>query len=239
MRATTIATCLIVWGVLMVQDPVLGKGGGVGHAGGGGFGGGGFHGGSIGNAGNVNNHPYYGGDYGWGYQMGPVGFEGDGDLGDSSGSASVTAYTGTGGGPPGELQDGKGVNVPHGPVDPGGPSWDSDWWDHDPRSGEERAAAAAPDASTGTAVASLPRGTTTVYHSGSPYYYSDGVFYEPSDSGYEVVAPPLGITVNRLPRGAEIEKVGNLQYFVYNDTYYQALYGGSGVVYQVVEDPGS
>ena len=238
MRATTIAICLIVCGVLMVQGPALGKGGGVGH-GGGGFSGGGFHGGSIGNAGNVNNHPYYGGYYGWGYQMGPVGFEGDGNLGGSSGSTGVTAYTGTGGGPPGELQDGKGVNVAQGAIDPGGPSWDSDWWDHDPRSEAEVAASAAPAAATGAAVQSLPRGTSTVYHSGSSYFYSDGVFYQASDSGYEVVAPPTGINVNQVPRDAEMVQIGNFQYFVYNDTYYQALYGGSGVVYQVVEDPHS
>lgn len=233
MRSSMTIVCLIASALLMVQGPVLAKGGG-------GFGGGGFHGGSIGNVGHVNNHPYYGGGYyGWGYQMGPVGFEGDGDLGGSGGSTGVTAYTGTGGGPPGKLQDGKGVNVPHGAIDPGGPSWDSDWWDRDPRSEEERAAAAAPDAATGTAVASLPGGTNTVYHSGTAYYYSEGTFYETADSGYEVVAPPPGITVNQLPQSAEIEKVGNVQYFVYNDVYYQALYGGGGVVYQVVEDPRS
>ena len=124
MRTSTTAICLIASGMLMVQGPLLAKGGGGGHAGSGGFGGGGFHAGSIGNAGHVNNHPYYGGYSGYGYAMGPTEFQGDGDLNDrGSGSAAPVAVTGTGGGPPEELQNGRGVYVPRGSGDPDGPSW--------------------------------------------------------------------------------------------------------------------
>ena len=111
---------------------------------------------------------------------------------------------------------------------------DSDWWSQDPRAG-----AAATDVSIGTAVASLPRGCDTVYASNVPYYFSDGTYFQEADSGYRVVAPPIGIEVKQLPSTAEIVKVGSKQYLVYNDVYYQALYGGSGILYKVVEDPNS
>ena len=232
MKNSTTAICLIASGILMVQGPLLARGGG-------GFGGGGFNGGSIGNAGNVGNHPYYpGGGYGYAYQMGATEFAGDEDLrsGDfGADSGAPTAYTGTGGGPPEELQDVTGINVQGGEIVTDGPSWANDWWANDPRSAEE-AAAAGP---AGSAVASLPRGSYTVYASNASYYYSLGTFYQEADSGYQVVTPPIGIEVRQLPNAAEIVNANNQQYFVYNDIYYQALYGGSGVVYKVVENPNS
>jgi len=242
MRFPTTAICLIAGGILMVQGPLLGQGGGGGHAGGGGFGGGGFHSGSIGNAGHVNNRPNYpGGYYGYPYRIGPTTLAGDEDLNArGSGSAAPVAGTGTGGGPPEKLQDGTGVYVPHGPTDPGGASWDSDWWARDPRSeGEKTASAAAADASIGTVVPSLPRGYDTLYAPNARYYFVEGTFYQAADSGYQAVEAPMGIEVKQVPRDAEILEVKSQQYFVYKDVYYQALYSGSGIVYKVVEDPNS
>lgn len=238
MRTLTTAVCVIVVGMLVVQAPLLARGGGAAHArGGGAFGNGGFHGGSIGNAGHVNNRPYYGGGYyGYGYQMGQTGFEGDGDLGGSGGgSGSITAYTGTGGGPPGELQDGRGVNKSPSQGDTGGPSWDSDWWDHDPHPEDHQAASGV----VGATVASLPMGGDTVYLSSQSYYYYAGRFYESTDSGYAVVAAPIGISVRTLPDEADLINVNGQQYFQLGDVYYQALYSGNGLVYKVVEDPHS
>lgn len=237
MKTSTTAICLIASGLVVVQGPLLAQRGGAAHAGGGGFGGGGFHGGSIGNVGHVNNHPYYGGGaYGYATNMGATEFAGDGDLGGRSrGATGTTAYSGTGGSPPEELQDGTGINVQGGEIVSDGPSWDNDWWANDPRSAAEAAAAG----STGTAVAALPRGCDTVFASNVPYYYSLGTFYQAADSGYQIVVPPIGIEVKQLPNAADMVKVDSQQYFVYDGTYYQALYGGSGVVYRVVEDPNS
>lgn len=230
MRKRTRAICWIASVMLTVPGPLL--------AGRGGFGGGGFHGGSIGNAGHVANRPYYSGGY-YGYAMGPTTFEGDEGLNSrGSGSAPPVAGTGTGGGPPEELQDGRGVYVPLGPRDPGGPSWDSDWWAQDPRTEAEiAAAAAAADAAVGSLVPSLPRNYDTLYAANARYYFAEGTFYQAAESGYQAVAPPIGIEVQQLPRTAEMVAVKSQQYVVYNDIYYQALYSGSGIVYKVVEDP--
>lgn len=233
MRPSTIAICWIASGILMAGGPALAKGGGAGA-------GGGFHAGSIGNAGIGNHRPYYPGGYGYAYGMGETTFAGDEDLNPSSGAAPV-AKTGTGGGPPpAPLEGGTGVYVPQGRTDPGGASWDSDWWAQDPRSEAEQAAiAAAIGADHGTVVPSLPRGYDTLYSPSGRYYFVDGTFYQEADSGYQVVPAPIGIEVKQAPYGAEMVEVGSQQYFVYNDVYYQALYGGSGIVYRVVEDPNS
>ena len=240
MRNPTIAICWLASGILMVQGPVLAQHGGGGHAGNGGFGGGGFHGGSIGNVGHVNNPRYRPGGYGYAYDMGETTFAGDGDLNAGGGSAAPVAGTGTGGGPPEKLQDGTGVYVPHGAIDPGGANWDSDWWARDPRSeAQQDARSAAVGASIGTVIPSLPRGYDTLYVPNARYYFIEGIFYQEADSGYQAVEAPMGIEVKQVPRDAEMIEVKSQPYFVYNDVYYQALYSGSGIIYKVVEDPNS
>jgi len=234
MRNRTTAIGWFASVLLMVQGPLL--------AGHGGLGGGGFPGGSIGNSGHVSNRPYHPGGYsGWGYPMGPTTVEGDQDLNSrGSGSAPPVAGTGTGGGPPEKPEDGRGIYVPQGARDPGGASWDSDWWAQDPRTEEEIAAAAAVvNASVGSVVPSLPRFYDTLWAANARYYFAEGSFYQATDSGYQVVAPPIGIEVDQIPRTAEMVKVKGQQYFHYHDIYYQAFYSGSGLVYKVVEDPNS
>jgi hypothetical protein len=173
--------------------------------------------------------------------MGSTTFEGDGDMNSrGSGSGAPVAGTGTGGGQPQELEDGRGVYVPLGATDPGGASWDSDWWAQDPRTEEEKAAGtAAAESRAGTVVSVLPRPYDVIYTSSGPYYFTKGTFFQAAESGYQVVAPPIGTEVRQLPREAEMLKVKGQQYFYCSDIYYQALYGGSGIVYKVVEDPNS
>ena len=95
------------------------------------------------------------------------------------------------------------------------------------------------NASVGSVVPSLPRFYDTLWAANARYYFAEGSFYQATDSGYQVVAPPIGIEVDQIPRTAEMVKVEGQQYFVYHDIYYQAFYSGSGVVYKVVEDPNS
>lgn len=241
MRILTTAFCLTASAVLMVQAPLLAELGGPGPGGGGGFGGGGFHGGSIGNAGHVNNYPYYGGGCCYGYAMGSTTVQGDENLNPGQNPASPVAGTGTGGGPPEKIQDGTGVYVSQGQVlDDGEAGFDNDWWGNDPRTESQKAADAAVKAGTGSTVPSLPRNYDTLYDPSGRYYLSQGTFFQSAESGgYQVVAPPIGIEVKQVPRNAEMVTVGNQQYFVYNDIYYQALYSGSGIIYKVVEDPGA
>jgi len=215
------------------------SGGSAAYAAGGRFGGGGFHGGSIGNAGHVATLPYVpGAYYGYGYEIGPTTVEGDeGPTG--GGTSAPTAYSGTGGGPPQELQDGRGVYVPRGSGSGEGPSWDSDWWAQDPRAGGQTVTGHAGDLEVGTVVTSLPMDREMVIAEGVTYYYLEGTFFRATDAGYQIVAPPIGIEIRHLPSSAEMVEVGGKQYLLHDDTYYQALYSGSGIVYKVVEDPSS
>ena len=51
----------------------------------------------------------------------------------------------------------------------------------------------------GAMVASIPRQHQVVYVSGSPYYYSNGVYYVQSGSQYQVVPAPTGAVVDQPP----------------------------------------
>ena len=55
----------------------------------------------------------------------------------------------------------------------------------------------------------------------NPYYYYNGTFYRPSANQYEVVAPPLGATVNKLPQGSTVRVINGEKYYEMNGTYYQ------------------
>ena len=46
----------------------------------------------------------------------------------------------------------------------------------------------------GAIVATLPPRYETVYVSGAPYYYYDGIYYRPAPSGYVVVQAPTVVT---------------------------------------------
>ena len=56
----------------------------------------------------------------------------------------------------------------------------------------------------GAMMASLPRQAAPVYAPGpTPYYYSDGTFMVPVQSGgYQVMPPPIGAMVTSVPPGA-------------------------------------
>ncbi len=89
-----------------------------------------------------------------------------------------------------------------------------------------------------------PTQVTNVYVNDKEYGYSNGAYYEakaPKEEGadptFEIVAPPLGATVDSLPDGATSETVKGTAYFVYASTYYRPFYSGSDVVYMVVEKP--
>jgi len=115
-----------------------------------------------------------------------------------------------------------------------------------------------------TVVYAVPAYTTVVYVGTVPYYYSgnayyvatdapapkptipDGVVLEESeenppmvedDHNFEVVEPPIGVTVTYLPDEAEEKIVNGTIYFVYESTYYRVFVSDGDTIYQVVEDP--
>jgi Family of unknown function (DUF6515) len=65
-----------------------------------------------------------------------------------------------------------------------------------------------------------------------------GAFYAPVAGGYRVIAPPIGATTWTLPNGAVNENVAGVTYFSYGGAWYQPIYSGSGVYYEVVANPG-
>ncbi len=87
----------------------------------------------------------------------------------------------------------------------------------------------------GAAIASPPRGYSTVYVGSSPYAYYGGTYYQPSSSGYVVVAPPIGVIVPVLPPGASVTVVNGGTYYAFNGLYYQPVMVGGMTQYRTVQ----
>ncbi|MBK8611076.1 MAG: hypothetical protein IPL84_14320 [Chitinophagaceae bacterium] len=68
----------------------------------------------------------------------------------------------------------------------------------------------------------LPFGYSQIYVGSNPYYYNNGVYYRPYNTGgYEVVAPPLNATVNKLPSDARVTVIDGQKYYQVGGTFYQ------------------
>jgi len=74
----------------------------------------------------------------------------------------------------------------------------------------------------------LPFGYYPFYFGGYPYYYNEGLFYQQYDSGYQVVAPPVGAEVPRLPRGSQDITIDGQKYFEKDGVYYEKVIGENG-----------
>jgi hypothetical protein len=68
----------------------------------------------------------------------------------------------------------------------------------------------------------LPLGFLTLRIGGTPYYYNDGIYYQPADGGYQEVYPPVGAAVPEPPEGAiEIYSGGQTYYYAGGAFYLQ------------------
>lgn len=74
--------------------------------------------------------------------------------------------------------------------------------------------------SPGMIINTLPPDYSQVYVSGVPYYYDQGVYYQPGPSGYVVVPPPVGAIVAALPPGAETIPYGATYYYYAGGAFY-------------------
>lgn len=72
----------------------------------------------------------------------------------------------------------------------------------------------------GHVVKSLPRGTHTVVHHRTRYYYDGGIWYRPSGVYFSVVAPPIGVVVPVLPPSYATVWVGSVPYYYAGGAYY-------------------
>jgi len=87
----------------------------------------------------------------------------------------------------------------------------------------------------GKRVRVLPTRYYRTYVDQRPYYYYQGVFYEPNPYGYIVVGAPIGARVDRLPYGYASFGLGSRRYYHVNSTYY--IYDDRDRDYIVVEKP--
>jgi hypothetical protein len=55
---------------------------------------------------------------------------------------------------------------------------------------------------------------------GNNYWYDDGIFYQPYNSGYQVIAAPDGAYISRLPVGYTTIDLGGNTYYYFAGTFY-------------------
>jgi len=79
------------------------------------------------------------------------------------------------------------------------------------------------DFAFGHRLAVLPFGCITLQIGGVPYYYDDGIYYQPVEGGYQEVYPPVGAAVPQPPDGS-------IEIYAGGQTYYYA--GGAFYVQQ-------
>lgn len=73
-----------------------------------------------------------------------------------------------------------------------------------------------------------------VPYGGISFHYSNGYYYRPYGGYFRVVAPPIGININILPRGYRRIYVRDVPYYYYGGTYYRP---GPSRNYEVVDAP--
>ena len=79
----------------------------------------------------------------------------------------------------------------------------------------------------------LPAGYRTLKIAERILYYLNGIFYQPTPYGYQVVTAPMGARVGALPPGYYQVMYGGIPYYVCNNTYY--VQGPMG--YSIVTPP--
>lgn len=82
----------------------------------------------------------------------------------------------------------------------------------------------------GMIINTLPPDYSQLYVGGNPYYYDQGVYYQPGPSGYVVVSPPMGAVVPALPPGAETIQVGPTLFYYAAGAFYTQVPQGFLVV---------
>jgi len=76
----------------------------------------------------------------------------------------------------------------------------------------------------------LPLGYLTLNIGGAPYYYSDGIYYQAAEGGYQEVYPPVGAAVPQPPDGAIAIDAGGQTYYYAGGAFYVQLPDGTYAV---------
>jgi hypothetical protein len=83
------------------------------------------------------------------------------------------------------------------------------------------------DFAFGHRIGALPLGFLSLQIGGAPYYYYDGVYYQPADNGYQEVFPPVGAAVPQPPDGAIEIAAGGQTYYYAGGAFYLEQPDGS------------
>ncbi|MEO6219958.1 MAG: DUF6515 family protein [Ginsengibacter sp.] len=78
-----------------------------------------------------------------------------------------------------------------------------------------------------------PYNSISINFGGSPYYYSDGLFYDYYSGYYQPIYPPFGIRISTLPFGYSRIYVGSNPFYYFNGTFYSQYENN----YEVVDAP--
>jgi len=76
------------------------------------------------------------------------------------------------------------------------------------------------DFAFGRRLAMLPFGCLTLQIGGVPYYYDDGIYFQPVGGGYQEVYPPVGVAVPEPPDGAIAIDAGGQTYYYAGGAFY-------------------
>ena len=76
------------------------------------------------------------------------------------------------------------------------------------------------DFSFGRRLAVLPSGCLILQIGGVPYYYDDGMYYQPVGDGYQEVYPPMGAALPEPPDGAIAIDAGGQTYYYAGGAFY-------------------
>ncbi|HRK62536.1 MAG TPA: DUF6515 family protein [Candidatus Omnitrophota bacterium] len=76
----------------------------------------------------------------------------------------------------------------------------------------------------------LPRGYLPIHIAGLTYYYSEGLYYQSTQSGYVIVSAPRGAVIRSLPSRHKVIVHDDTDYYYYNNTYYIQEPAGYSVV---------
>ena len=72
----------------------------------------------------------------------------------------------------------------------------------------------------GRRLPALPLGCLALQIGGVPYYYDDGIYYQPVEGGYQEVYPPVGAAVPEPPDGAIAIDAGGQTYYYAGGAFY-------------------
>jgi len=69
-------------------------------------------------------------------------------------------------------------------------------------------------------IPTLPLGFLSLNIGGVPYYYAEGIYYQPIDGAYQEVYPPVGAAVPQPPEGSISVEAGGVTYYYAGGAFY-------------------